>query len=103
MAGVAGFLRRQLASYAGVPAVADVIVVGGGHAGTEAAAAAARRGATTVLVTPSPWQSIGEQSCNPSIGGLAKVLTGSTQGTASAECLAMGWDMDFVGYSGARG
>ena len=43
-----------------------------GGAGCEAAAAAARRGAQTLLVTPSPAASIGEMSCNPSIGGLAK-------------------------------
>lgn len=41
-------------------------------AGCEAASASARRGATTVLVTPRPTASIGEMSCNPSIGGLAK-------------------------------
>lgn len=41
-------------------------------AGCEAAAASARRGAITLLVTPRPAASIGEMSCNPSIGGLAK-------------------------------
>jgi tRNA uridine 5-carboxymethylaminomethyl modification enzyme len=49
----------------------DVIVVGAGHAGTEAANAAARAGATVALIT-SALETIGQMSCNPAIGGIAK-------------------------------
>ena len=59
-----------------------VVVVGGGHAGTEAAAAAARLGVDTLLVTPDLAR-IGQMSCNPAIGGVAK-------GTVAREVGAMG-------------
>src|SRR3982751_807213 len=49
----------------------DVIVIGGGHAGTEAAVAASRTGASVGLLTSS-LETIGQMSCNPAIGGIAK-------------------------------
>jgi tRNA uridine 5-carboxymethylaminomethyl modification enzyme len=49
----------------------EVIVIGGGHSGCEAAAASARLGVSTLLITLKP-ENLGEMSCNPAIGGIAK-------------------------------
>ena len=53
------------------PGIFDVIVVGGGHAGTEAALAAARMGQKTLLLSHN-IETLGQMSCNPSIGGIGK-------------------------------
>ena len=53
------------------PSKFDVIVIGGGHAGTEAALASSRMGQKTLLLTHN-IETLGQMSCNPSIGGIGK-------------------------------
>jgi tRNA uridine 5-carboxymethylaminomethyl modification enzyme len=62
-------IRASAASTMQFPSEFDVIVVGGGHAGTEAALAAARVGCKTLLLSHS-IETLGQMSCNPSIGGI---------------------------------
>jgi tRNA uridine 5-carboxymethylaminomethyl modification enzyme len=65
------FERKKSRKIMEFPTKFDVIVIGGGHAGTEAALAAARAGAKTCLLTHA-IETLGQMSCNPSIGGIGK-------------------------------